>query len=243
MARRLAMMVGVVVLAVTVMGGPARAQVDLPDPPQVPVVPIPEQLTPVLGLLSPVGNPVCGTLGLGLALSALLSGTVPVPLPFETSELLPYLGPIFLACGYVPIDSEPTICALDEQLKAAVSGQLPLPLPIPGPVGTAIDQVEAVIQMIEALSGQEVPVDPIELLAAPLDCVKAAAATPPAQTPIEPLPAEEGALAIDDARGNAGAVAPEETHPATGWESSVAWLGVLALGIALAARRARLSAR
>jgi hypothetical protein len=237
MARRLATVVGAVVLAVTMLSGPAHAQVELPDPPQIPVVPVPEQLTPVLGLLSPVGSPTCGLLGLGLALSSLLSGSVPVEPPFDTSELLPYLGPVFLACGYIPIDGAPTICALDEQLKAAVAGQAPLPIPIPGPVGTALDQVESVIEMIEGLTGQEVPVDPIELLSGALDCAKAAAVTaPPIAPPVEPLPVDETALALGG-EGATDVAAPAETHPATGWESSVGWLGAAMLGVALGVRR------
>ena len=77
----------------------------------------------MLGLLSPVGNPVCGTLGLGLALSSLLGGSLPI----DSAELLPYLGPIFLTCGYIPIVESPQICALDQQVKDAIAAQAALP--------------------------------------------------------------------------------------------------------------------
>jgi hypothetical protein len=235
MGRRLVGVFVAALVAIAVAAGPAGAQVELPDPPQIPVIPIPEQVDPVLGLLSPVGNPVCGTLGLGLALSSLLSGSA--PLPIDTAELLPYLGPIFLTCGYIPIVEAPNICELDNQVKAAVSAQLPLPLPIPGPIGTALDQINAVILMVEGLTGQDLPVNPVDILAEPLDCTSAATIDDPAAPapPLDEAPlGDTGEQVLGD---TAAAPGEAQTTPATGWNAAAAWFGALALGLAVAGRR------
>ncbi len=111
--------VAALAVAVVVGGAPAPAHAQV-APPALPVLPpVPSQLNPLLDLLAPVGSPTCGSASLlALTASALL------PASLGASSLLGFgLAPVFIVCGNVPVPDGSTqlVCAVDDQVLAALS--------------------------------------------------------------------------------------------------------------------------
>jgi hypothetical protein len=110
--------------AVVLVGGLCAAAVSappafakIPPPPPLPTPTVPSQVSPYLGLVSPVLSPECANLALAAALVIpALAGDVPGGgLPFPAS---PLFAPILAICGAVPLPGEELECEGDSTITA-----------------------------------------------------------------------------------------------------------------------------
>lgn len=194
----------------------------LPTPPTLPPVAVPDPLRPAVAIAGPALAAPCGLVGLVPG----LLGSQQASIPFEIGPLLPYLGPLVLACGLVPGPSTTHTCAVDAQVIAQVAAlenqvfALLNVVPIPAPEGITIDTLLAA----NAAAGNPVPLPVIIQVADALSCTsggdgaapggRPVADEPPAPAPaltapqIEALAPVVYAAAVTRSAG-AGVVAPE----------------------------------
>lgn len=118
-----ALVAGLVALVVPGLLRPAEAA-PAQDPPAIPLeglLPVLDQLQPVLEVISPIVYPACAN----AVLVSVLPGATGVELPQEVSIVL---GPLLVLCGSVPIpETNERVCALDAQAQALL-GELVKPV-------------------------------------------------------------------------------------------------------------------
>lgn len=125
----------------------------LPPPPALPLPPLPDELRPLLGVVTPLTNQGCSALGLAAVVAA-VAGTAAQDVP--VGQLLPYLAPVYSACAtFPPASADPTVCALDDAAHEAgypkdVSGLMKTP----NAIGTGVDVLYGIETAIEAYTGQ-----------------------------------------------------------------------------------------
>lgn len=134
-------------------GEPLPGGVALPPPPALPLPPIPAELQPLFEVVSPLTGLGCSAVGLAAVVAAVVAPTaegVPV------AQIMPYLAPLYTVCATVgTINTAPTICALDEQARAAgypadVSGLAPTP----NVIGMGMDVIINLEKAIQIYTGQ-----------------------------------------------------------------------------------------
>jgi hypothetical protein len=127
---------------------------ELPPPPPVPPAPIPEELRPVVAAVAPLTSQGCSAVGLAGVVTAVVGPAAGDAVP--VASLLPYLQPAYSACATFPApEGERTICAVDEQARAAgypedASGLVKTP----NVVGLGVDVLMGIDRAIEAMTGQ-----------------------------------------------------------------------------------------
>lgn len=172
----------------TLSGAAAGPTLPIPPPPTLPPVAVPAPLQPLVGVAGPAAAPVCGLVGL---LPGLL-GQEAASLPVDPRPFVPYLAPLLIACGSIPVPTATHTCALDKvfgkDIRTAENKVLSLlgVLPLPAPEGIAIDTLNT----FDAASGNAVPSDVVAVLATNLGCTSTASAAPSdAKAPIAKAPA------------------------------------------------------
>jgi hypothetical protein len=129
------------------------ASITIPPPPALPLPGVPDELQPLLGVISPLTNQGCSALGLAAVVAA-VAGTAAQDVP--VGQVLPYLAPVYSACAaFPPASADPTICALDDAAHEAgypkdVSGLAKTP----NVIGTGIDVLYGIEAAIESYTGQ-----------------------------------------------------------------------------------------
>jgi hypothetical protein len=115
---------------------PASPAIDIPPPPAIPVPAPPAELVPLLSIVSPLGNTACSPIGLAGVVFALVAPSVQqVP----AGEIVPYLTPLYVACGTFPQTGPRTVCELDDlYVSQDPTGGL---LPPPAVIGIGIDTI------------------------------------------------------------------------------------------------------
>ena len=135
--------------------------IDIPPPPPLPLPAPPAELEPLLSVVAPLANTACSPIGLAGVVVALVGPSVEqVP----AAEIVPYLTPLYVACGSFPQTGPRTVCELDEiYVSQDPTGGL---LPPPAVIGLGIDTIE---QMEKALGGLT---NQAEMLRQQLNCKK-----------------------------------------------------------------------
>lgn len=125
----------------------------VPPPPALPLPPVPEELRPLLAVVTPLTTQGCSALGLAAVVAA-VAGTAAQDVP--VGQLLPYLAPVYSACAtFPPPSGDPTVCALDDAAHEAgypkdVSGLMKTP----NAIGAGVDVLYGIEAAVEAYTGQ-----------------------------------------------------------------------------------------
>jgi hypothetical protein len=131
---RLRAFIGAAALALGILtfASPAGAQI-----PPLPLPTIPPEAQPVLEIVAPIVSPQCGNATLVVALAPGIVGGAVGPLPID---ILPLLGPAFVICGSVPVPAPDSqlVCAVDDQILAAITQVTLAAAGIPPPVDLRI---------------------------------------------------------------------------------------------------------
>ena len=205
-------------------------------PREIPPLPLPtppQELQPVLEVVAPVVSPQCGNATLVVALAPGIIGGVTGPLPLD---ILPLLGPAFVICGSVPVPeaSGQLVCAVDDQILAAVTQVTLAAAGIPPPVDIRVvgPLTEVIFNVQDNLPPPANTAGLAEMASATLACrnLRTATPTPPEPEPVvaesvTDIPADTGGdeLALPDltapdltAAGDVGgdAITPSPAAPA-----------------------------
>jgi hypothetical protein len=123
--------------------------VDIPPPPPLPLPAPPPELEPLLAVVSPLANTACSPVGLAGVVVALVGPSVSqVPV----TQIVPYLTPLYVACGSFPQVGPRTVCEIDEvYVSQDPTGGL---LPPPAVVGLGIDTIEQLEKALGGLTNQ-----------------------------------------------------------------------------------------
>ena len=126
----------------------------IPPPPALPLPPVPEELRPLLAAVTPLTSQGCSAIGLVAVVAAVAGPAAGDAVP--VAELMPYLAPAYAACAtFPPPAGDPTICAVDEEMRAAgypadVSGLTKTP----NVIGMGVDVLMGIEAAIEVVTGQ-----------------------------------------------------------------------------------------
>lgn len=127
----------------------ADPAITIPPPPATPLPAPPAELEPLLRVVAPLANTGCSPIGLAGVVVALVGPSVePVPV----AQIVPYLTPLYVACGSFPQTGPRTVCEIDDAyVSQDPSGGL---LPPPAVVGLGIDTIAQIEAALGGLSNQ-----------------------------------------------------------------------------------------
>jgi hypothetical protein len=129
--------------------GGTSLPVTIPPPPPVPLPAPPAELEPLLAVVAPLANTACSPVGLAGVVAALVAPSVQqVPV----AQIVPYLTPLYVACGSFPQTGPRTICAIDDvYVSQDPTGGL---LPPPAVIGLGIDTIAQLEKALGGLTNQ-----------------------------------------------------------------------------------------
>ncbi len=189
MTRTRARLAVAALLGLLALAGPASAQTELPP---LPLPTVPSEAQPVLEIVAPLASPQCGNATLVVALAPGVIGGAVGPLPLD---ILPLLGPAFVICGSIPVPepSSRLVCAVDDQVLAALTQVTVAAAGLAPPVDTRIvgPLAEILVHVQDNLPPPANTAGLAEMAAATLACRAVRNAAPPDDAAVEEAAAPE----------------------------------------------------